>query len=58
MAVQGRKITARWLFNSLGVILVILISLEVAIGVSIKNYFYESVERVMVSQSETISGLL
>ncbi|MBR3935377.1 MAG: HAMP domain-containing histidine kinase [Oscillospiraceae bacterium] len=58
MAVQGRKITARWLFNSLGVILVILISLEIAIGVSIKNYFYESVERVMVSQSETISGLL
>ncbi len=58
MAVKGKKITTRWLFNSLGVILVILISLEIAIGFSIKNYFYESVERIMVSQSETVSGLL
>ncbi|MBQ3560903.1 MAG: HAMP domain-containing histidine kinase [Oscillospiraceae bacterium] len=58
MAVKAKKITARWIFNNLGVILVILISLEVALGFSIKNYFYESVERVMLSQAETVSGLL
>ncbi len=58
MAVKVKKITARWIFNSLGVILVILISLEFALGFSIKNYFYESVERVMTSQAETVSGLL
>lgn len=58
MAVKAKKITARWIFNNLGVILVILISLEIALGFSIKNYFYESVERVMLSQAETVSGLL
>lgn len=58
MKIKMKKITARWLFNSLGVILVILISLEIAVAFSIKNYYYESVERVMTAQSETISGLL
>lgn len=58
MAIKVKKITKRWIINSLGVILVILISLGVAISVSIKNYFYESVERVMLSQAETVSGLL
>ena len=58
MAIKVKKITKRWIINSLGVILVILISLGVALSVSIKNYFYESVERVMLSQAETVSGLL
>ncbi len=53
-----KKITKRWLFNSLGVILVILIALEAVIAFSVKNYYYESVERVVYSQAETISGLL
>ena len=53
-----KKITKRWLFNSFGVILVILITLEVAISFSIKDYYYGSVERIVASQSETISGLL
>ncbi len=53
-----KKITRRWIFNSLGVILVILIALEVAIAVSVKEYYYGSVERVVLSQAETISGLL
>ena len=53
-----KKITKRWLFNSLGVILVILIALEVVIAVSVKDYYYGSVERVVYSQAETVSGLL
>ena len=53
-----KKITKRWLFNSLGVILVILIAFEVVIAFSIKDYYYGSVERVVYSQSETVSGLL
>ncbi len=53
-----KKITKRWLFNSLGVILVILIALEVVISFSVKNYFYQSVERIVYSQGETVSGLL
>ena len=53
-----KKITRRWLFNSLGVIIVILIALEIFISVSVKNYYYGSVERIVKAQSETISGLL
>ncbi len=53
-----KKITLRWISNSLGVILVILIALEVVIAFSIKDYFYGSVERIVYSQAETVSGLL
>ena len=53
-----KKITKRWLFNSLGVILVILIALEIVIALSIRDYYYGSVEKVIYSQSETVSGLL
>ena len=53
-----KKITKRWLFNNLGVILVILIALEFVIAFSVKNYYYNNVERVVYSQAETISGLL
>lgn len=53
-----KKITKRWLFNSLGVILVILLALEVVIAFSVKDYYYGSVERVVYSQAETVSGLL
>ena len=53
-----KKITKRWLLNSLGVILVFLIALEIVIAFSIKDYYYGSVEKVVYSQSETVSGLL
>lgn len=53
-----KKITKRWLFNSLGVILVILIALEVVVAFSIKDYYYGSAERIVYSQAETVSGLL
>ena len=53
-----KKITKRWLFNSFGVILVILIALEITISVSVKNYYYSMAERIVKAQSETISGLL
>ena len=53
-----KKITKRWIFNSFGAILVILIALEIAIAVSVKNYYYSSVKRIVSAQAETISGLL
>ena len=53
-----KKITKRWLLNSLGVILVILMALEIVIAFSIKDYYYGSVEKVIRAQSETVSGLL
>ncbi|MBR2042215.1 MAG: HAMP domain-containing histidine kinase [Oscillospiraceae bacterium] len=53
-----KKITKRWLSNSLGVILVILIALEFVIAFSVKDYYYGSIERIVYSQAETVSGLL
>lgn len=53
-----KKITKRWIFNSFGAILVILIALEIAIAVAVKNYYYGSVKRIVSAQAETISGLL
>jgi len=53
-----KKITRRWLFNSLGVILVILIAVVVAVAVAIHNNYYDSVNRRLVSQAETITSLL
>ncbi len=53
-----KKITKRWLSNSLGVILVILIALEFVIAFSVKDYYYGSIERIVNSQADTVSGLL
>ena len=43
----GRGITKRWLINSLGVTLLILIIVETAFIVSIKNYYYSSARQVL-----------
>ncbi len=53
-----KKITKRWLLNSLGVILVILIALEIAVSLSIQSYYYSSVKHVLTSQANTITNLL
>ncbi|HPD88655.1 MAG TPA: HAMP domain-containing sensor histidine kinase [Oscillospiraceae bacterium] len=53
-----KKITRRWLFNSLGVILVILIAVVVAVAVAIHNNYYDGVSRRLMSQAETITSLL
>jgi len=53
-----KKITRRWLFNSLGVILVILIAVVVAVAVAIHNNYYDSVARRLTGQAETITSLL
>ena len=52
-----KKITKRWLFNSLGVILVILIALEFVIAFSVKDYYYGSVERIGQGSFVALTGL-
>ena len=37
-----KKITKRWLFNNLGVILVILIALEIGFAFGIRAFYYLS----------------
>lgn len=53
-----RKITNRWLFNSLGVIITILILVELAFAVSIRLFYYNSVRQALVAQANIVSSLL
>lgn len=48
-----KKITRRWLFNSFGVIVVIILVLEVAFGVGISNYYYSSVRQALLSRADS-----
>lgn len=53
-----KKITKRWIFNSLGVIFVILIALVIAFAVGIRSFYYNSVQQAMLSRSTILSTLL
>lgn len=53
-----KKITKRWLFNNLGVILVILLALEVAFAIGVRGFFYSSVEQSVNSQANYITSML
>ena len=53
-----KRITKRWLINSLGIILIILILLEIVLAFGIKNYYYNTVEQAINARASTISSLL
>lgn len=44
-----RSITKRWAVNSLGLIVLVLIIVEIVIGFGIKNYYYSSVKNKLMS---------
>lgn len=47
-----RSITRRWLFNSLGVIVIALILVEVGVSLGVKNYYYSSASQLINLVSE------
>ena len=51
-----RKITRRWLLNSFGVIVVIILIIEVAFAVGIRNYYYASVQNILTSQANIVNN--
>lgn len=53
-----RSITQRWLINSLGIILVILIIIEVVFSVAVQNYYYNSAKQYMTSKLNLINSML
>lgn len=53
-----KKITKRWLVNSLGVILVILIALQIAVSLTIQSYYYNTVKNALGAEAGTLSNLL
>lgn len=53
-----QSITQRWLVNSLGVILAILIAVEIGFAFAIQNYYYSSAKQYVSSKMNVLSGLL
>ena len=53
-----KRITKRWLFNSFGVILVVLIAIVIGFAMGIRSYYYNAVRQIMVSQAAIVSGQL
>ena len=53
-----KSITKRWLFNSIGVISIILVVAILAFSFSIQNYFYSSSKQYVSSRMTMISSLL
>ncbi|MEG1151726.1 MAG: HAMP domain-containing sensor histidine kinase [Oscillospiraceae bacterium] len=53
-----KKITKRWIFNSLGAILFILIILEISFAIGIRWFYYSSISQSLSSQANAISALL
>ncbi|WP_101908944.1 sensor histidine kinase [Marasmitruncus massiliensis] len=54
----ARKITKRWLFNNLGVILVILISLEIGFSMGIRAFYYNNVRAAIMAQANYVTNQL
>lgn len=53
-----RKITKRWLLNSFGIILLILIAIEILSAYGLKSYYYSGVRQTVVSRADLVDGLL
>lgn len=55
---KSRSITRRWIINSLGVILIILVSLEIGLSFGIKNYYYDLSKNILSSKKTIIASRL
>ncbi len=53
-----RSITHRWLVNSLGVMVTILLILEICIAYAVQNFYYSSARQVLNSKMETLINML
>ena len=50
ITIRVKKITRRWLLNSFGVIVVIILLLEIAFAVGIREYYYAIVQNILTAQ--------
>lgn len=53
-----KKITRRWIFNNLSIIIVILLAVILISSVAIQQYFYSSVKQLLISESVMINTML
>lgn len=52
-----KKITRRWLFNSFGVIVFIIVAIEIVAAVGISSYYYNSVRQTLLSRAESVNTI-
>lgn len=45
-----KKITKRWIFNSFGIILVLVIAIVIGVSLSVKSYYYNGVRQYILSR--------
>ena len=55
MRIKG--ITKRWLINSLGLILAVIVALEIGCTFVVRNYYYNSLQQGLTSSSTMLRGL-
>ncbi|MFV0402125.1 MAG: ATP-binding protein [Oscillospiraceae bacterium] len=53
-----RKLTRRWLLNSFGVIVTIVLLIEVVAGVAVQRYYYTQVQQELSSQALIVANTL
>ena len=53
-----KSITRRWIFNNLGVIVLILLAIELAMIYAVQSYFYNSARQYLVSKINAVNGVL
>ena len=53
-----KTITKRWLFNSFGVMLIIVAAMVIAISVSVRSYYYNGARQFLLSRSDSVATLL
>lgn len=53
-----KKLTRRWLFNSFGIILVIVAVMVVVVSASVKSYYYSGVRQYVLARAETVTERL
>ena len=53
-----KTITKRWLFNSFGVVLVIVIVMVIAVSFSVRSYYYNGARQFLLSRSDAVATLL
>lgn len=53
-----KSIIRRWIFNNLGVIVLILLVIELALIYGVQSYFYNSARQYLVSKCNAVNGVL
>ena len=57
-AKKMKKITKRWLINSFGVMLIIVVAMVVAISISVRSYYYNGARQFLLSRSDAVASML